>query len=185
MGKTEEKFLVLLNLLNNCREKMYSLYNLFYANHKKAKLDSMEMGKLYDDVMSCHDELKLLDSQKDKKSPRLIVKNIVNRVNESKAAFNELYHQFKSALKDCMPLRGEYKKEVVMCCDTYKKMKKDDTIDSYEKGYRQQVTLIKKILEKIKEIISAYKLDEEVVEDRKVKFDTTVVKSDYLAKTLA
>lgn len=184
MGKTEEKFLVLLNLLNNCRDKLYSLYNLFYANLKKAKGDSAEMAKLYDDVMSCHDELKVIDLQKDKKSPKLIVKNIVTRLNNNKQEFLEFYSQFKNALKDCMPLREEYKKEVVMCCDTYKKMKKGDEMDSFEKGYRQQVKLIKAILDKIKTCIIEYKNEDTVVENRKSLFDTTYVKSDYIAKTL-
>lgn len=181
MGKTEEKFIVLLKLLNNCRDKLHSLCSLFFANLKTAKQDSAEMGKLFDEVMDCENEIKMINSAKGSK---LIIKSIKSRLVDAKNNFVDAYEKFKNSFKDAIPLRDEYKKEVVMCCDTYKKMRKSTEMDSIEKGYRQQVKLIQAILAKIKEYIREYKAESEIVEDKKARFDSTCSKVEKLASNL-
>lgn len=181
MGKADEKFMVVLQLLNTCRQKLDSLCNLFRASVVGSKQDSAELGRIFEQAVDCENELKLLNPNKGSK---LVVKSIKTRLTEAKKQFADMFESFSSRLKDCMPLREEYKKEVVMCCDTYKKMKTTDELNSIEKGYRQQVKLIQKILQKIKEYIAEYKAEKLQVEDKKARFDKTCSKVENLVSTL-
>ena len=185
MATANEKFIEVLKLLNNCREKLDGLCSLFVANYKTAKEDRVEMGAIYDEVSSSHDELKHIANGRNNGS-KLIVRTIKSKLGESKKAFNDLYTKFSSALDECIPLRKEYKGEVKACCDAYNMFKdKNGVPASIDKGYRQQVRLIQAILAKIKSVIEAYNKESEIGEELKNSFDKTCQVAEMLAGSLA
>lgn len=189
---SEKKLLTVLGLLNNCREKLRALYNLFNSNLLKAKTDSQEMSSLYDEAINSHNDLKGIatalsgkdNREKNIKASKPVVKTTKGNIAEYKQKFAELYYSFKHAFDDCMKLRADYKNEVVLCCDTYKKIKKDSASKSIEKGYRSQVNLIKAILDKIKSLILNYNKEDEKVEATKKEFDNMTKLVGTLADNL-
>lgn len=154
MGNTEEKFLVLLGLLNNCRQKYHSLYELSYSTLQTSKETKAELGRLHDEIMSIYDELKLIE--RSGKYSKLMVKSIKSKLEETKSEYSKNYEDFKSLFDECITLYKQYKSEVQMCCDTYNKMKNGEET-SVEKGYRQQVTVTQAIKSKTKEVITKHK----------------------------
>ena len=185
MATANEKYIELLKLLNNCREKLDGLCNLFVANYKTAKEDRVELGATYEEASSCHAELKQIASGGAKGS-KLIIRTIKTNLNNQKEKFEEIYSRFSFALTDCMPLRKEYKSEVKACCDTYNLFKsKDNSTSSIDKGYRQQVRLIQSILNKIKSIIEAYNKEVELADEIKTSFNKTYEVAGILAGSLS
>jgi len=184
MGNAKEKFVELLKLINNCREKIVGVYNLFSSNVMKAKQDSLRMNELHDEAVTNYDNLKSMDMGQQAKS-KMAVKNAKARFEQIKIEFNELYDDFMNALKDCVPLRNKYKDETSMCFDAYQKMSaKTEVSESINKGFKQQLKLIKAIFDKIKTQISEYKAEKEVVINRKEMFDNFNKKADKLANSL-
>ena len=184
MGNAKEKFIELLKLINNCREKLVGVYNLFSASVMKSKEDSLKMHDLHDEAVTNYDNLKAMNMGQMAKS-KLMIKNSKTRLEQIKKEFNELYADFTNALKDCVPLRDKYKKETSMCFEAYQQMSgKTEVSDSIAKGFRQQLKLIKAIFDKIKALILEYKAEKEVVINRKNIFDDFTKKADKLANSL-
>ena len=154
MGNANEKFLVLLELLNNCRNKFRSLYDLTFSTLQTSKEVKAELGLLHDEIMSIYDELKLIE--RSNKYSKLMVKTIKTKLEETKTNYSNKYQEFSHLFDECINLYKQYKQEVQMCCDTYNKMKNGEET-SVEKGYRQQVTVIQAIKGKTKEVITKHK----------------------------
>jgi len=154
MGNANEKFLVLLKLLNNCRQKYHSLYELSYSTLQTSKEIKAELGRLHDEIMSIYDELKLIE--RSGKYSKLIVKNIKTKLEDSRNGYALKYEEFKSLFDECVLLYKQYKQEVQMCCDTYNKMKNGQDSTPVEKGYRQQVTVTQAIKRNTKKFISKH-----------------------------
>ena len=184
MGNAKEKFIELLKLINNCREKLVAVYNLFSASVAKSKEDSAKMHELYDEAVTNYDNLKAMDMGQIAKS-KMAIKNTKNRNNEIILEFNDTYQEFMNALKECVPLRDKYKKETSMCFEAYQEMSgKTEVSESIAKGFKQQLKLIKAIFEKIKTLILEYKAEKEVVINRYNIFDEFSKKADKLANSL-
>ncbi len=193
----EVKLLKVLELLNTCREKTKALCNLFNAQVLNAKGDSQNMSSLLDAVIEKHNDLKgvasvLPKKTKDErtklvKASRPIVKNTQNSLEDLKTSFLDSYSNFKNVLNDPMKLRATYKAEVVSCCDAFKKFLGEKVVagtDKIQKGYRQQVKMIKAILDKIKTLIEVYKQEEQKVEEIKKQFDNITKLVERLAGDL-
>lgn len=182
MGNTEEKFLVLLGLLNNCRQKYHSLYELSYSTLQTSKEEKAELGRLHDEIMSIYDELKLIE--RSGKHSKLMVKSIKTKLEDAKNGYSLKYEEFKSLFDECISLYKQYKQEVQMCCDTYNKMKNGEESTPVEKGYRQQVTVIQAIKGKTKEVITKHKDWVEVENKRKSSVDNLYNNAQIIISSL-
>ena len=197
LNSQEKKLYAVLELLNTCREKIKALFYLFNTQVLNAKADSQEMSSCLDAMIEKHNDLKGIasvlpktkktDREKVAKASKPIVKNTQNLVDDLKKTFKEHYDSFKVAMKDAMSLRATYKAEVVSCCDAFKKFLASKTVEGSEKivkGYRQQVKLIKAVLDKIKALIVVYNQEDEKVEGIKKEFENMTKIVDTLARDL-
>lgn len=193
----EKKLLAVLELLNTCREKIRALYNLFNSQVLNAKNDSQNMSSDLDFVMEKHDDLKgvafaLPKKAKEErqglvKASRPIVKGAQKSLRDVKESFYESYASFKNALNEAKQLRATYKKDVKDCCEAFKNFLGEKVVagsDKIQKGYRQQVKLIKSILDKIVSLIEVYKQEDVKVEEIKKQFDSMTKIVERLAGEL-
>ena len=84
--------------------------------------------------------------------------------------FVDTCNKYKLALKDCGSLKTEYKHEVSELCKEFKSNINDETDPLIIKGYKQQVRVIKAILEKIELMVSDYNVKRNKVENDNVRF---------------
>ncbi len=197
LNPQEKKLYTVLELLNTCREKIKALCYLFNTQVLNAKADSDQMGVCLDTLIEKHNDLKgiasvLPKAKKDDratvaKASKPIVKSTQVSVSDLKKDFAEHYANFKNALTEAMTLRATYKAEVVSCCEAFKKFLASKEVEGSEKivkGYRQQVKLIKAVLDKIKSLIVVYNQEDEKVEGLKKEFDNMTKIVDRLASDL-
>lgn len=197
LNSQEKKLYAVLELLNTCREKIKALFYLFNTQVLNANADSQELSSCLDAMIEKHNDLKGIasvlpktqkaDREKVAKASKPIVKNTQNSVGDLKKSFAEHYASFKGALNDAMTLRATYKAEVVSCCDAFKKFLASKSVEGSEKivkGYRQQVKLIKAVLDKIKSLIMVYNQEDVKVEGLKKEFDNMTKIVDRLASDL-
>lgn len=173
MDKATERFFALLKLMENCRSKLHGLYNLFNSNIISAKTYRASMGVKYNELLDEREKLLQIDKDisgmsKTAKSAYLKanknnIKKISNEVKEIEDEYRELLRKYNSVLDDCIKYRSEYKHEVSLCCKTFNVMKNDDIDRAILKGYKQQVKLIRAILNKIDELIENYNVEKELV----------------------
>lgn len=161
--KTQDKFLKLLELLNGCREKLYATYNLFVTNLEQTKGIKAELGVKYEQLLDLHHEL--IEVGSSNKPAKTRIAKIRKNMQELKGEYDEQVLSVGSGMANCESCRKTYKHEVALCCDTYNKLKVYGVEEVVVKGYRQQVKLIKRILEKIDLIKANFKgVKEEIKE---------------------
>lgn len=168
--KAQEKFLKLLELLNGCREKLFATYNLFVANLEQTKTTKTELGEKYEQLLDLrHEFVQLTLSNRPAKTR---IAKVRKDAKALKGAYDEQLLSVGSGMADTETCRKTYKHEVALCCDTYNKLKVNGVEDHIVKGYKQQVKLIKRILEKIDTVKVSYKgLKEEIKERAKMFYD--------------
>ena len=93
------------------------------------------------------------------------IKTISLEVNLVNNSFNSNCEKFSTALSECAGLKSEYKHTVSELCKEFKATVTEDTDAMIIKGYKQQVKLIKIILEKIELLISDYNIKKNKVEE--------------------
>ena len=170
MDKTtaQEKYFKILELLNGCREKMFATFNLFVANLEQGKQVKAELGGMYEQLLDLKGEyVQLISSNKPAK---MRIGKIRKDATALKQEHDEKVSGVDHLMDDANACRKSYGQEVMMCCDTYKQLKlklgEDKAIDN---GYKQQVKLIKRILEKIDTVKIGFKgVKEEIKEQAKM-----------------
>ena len=178
MGKTTEKYNELLKLLNNCRQKMSALSDLFVSCVLSAgslKDDMVQklhkLSSLRDDLVGVTSAIATTEKENRARNNRVAmpkIKEINAQIKETKDEFDKDRRDFKEALDKPAELRATYKKEIAMCCNLFKDWSQNGVSAIIEKGYKQQVKIIRSILDKINTLISKYnkdsiKIDEEIV----------------------
>ena len=160
--KAQEKFLTVLELLNGCREKLFATYNLFVANLEQTKQIKTELGEKYEQLLDLRGEYIQLNTSGKPAKMRIA------KVRKDAAALKQEHDaqviSVDTIMDDANACRKTYKQEVIMCCDTYKQLKTKLGADaSMDNGYKQQVKLVKRILEKIDTVkISCKDVKEEI-----------------------
>lgn len=183
MGKAQEKFLKLLELLNGCREKLFATYNLFVANLEQTKLAKVELGERYEQLLDLKNDLKQLEMSG--RPTKTKTAKLKKDAQEIKLECDEQIENIGSGMSDCETCRKTYKHEVALCCDTYNKLKVNGVEDHIVKGYRQQVKLIKRILEKIDTVKESFKSLKSEIKEKKKLFDDLYNKLYEQALSLA
>lgn len=165
--KTQDKFLKLLELLNGCREKIYATYNLFVANLEQAKTTKGELAEKYEQLLDLREDFVQLSSSN--KPAKMRLSKVRKDSQILKAEYDEKVSTVGSGMADADSCRKTYKHEVALCCDTYNKLKANGVEEAIAKGYKQQVKLIKRILEKIESVkVNLKTLKEEIKEQIKM-----------------
>jgi uncharacterized protein YycO len=156
MEKTQgqEKYLKVLKLLNGCRAKLLATYNLFVANLETVKQTKAELGEMYEQLLDMQSELVQATSNKPAK---VRMTKICKDAENLKAEHDAKVASTDTIMDEANTCRKAYKKEIIMCCDTYKTLKERGVEGSLDKGYNQQVKLVKRILEKIDVVKANYK----------------------------
>ena len=166
--KTQEKFLKLLELLNGCREKLYATYNLFVANLEQTKTTKTELGEKYEQLLDLRNEFVQLTTSG--KPVKMRVSKLRKDATVLKDEYEEQVAGVGSGMADCESCRKTYKHEVALCCDTYNKLKTIGVDEAVAKGYKQQVKLIRRILEKIDTIKVGFKAEVAEIKERAKMF---------------
>lgn len=169
-AKTQDKFLKLLELLNGCREKLYATYNLFVANLEQTKATKAELGEKYEQLLDLREEFVQLTTSN--KPAKMRIAKVRKEATSLKGEYDEQVASVSGVMSDAESCRKTYQHEAKLCCDTYNKLKETNDSPAIAKGYKQQVKLIRRILEKIDTVKVGYKgLKEEIKERAKMFYD--------------
>lgn len=176
----ENKLLEIIRQLNDNRSKLSALYSLYNSSLLVAETNRIELSNYYEQMIDLKNDVNSLSLMISgmKKADRANayiknkakIKHLDSEINLVNNYFNDETKKFKIALKECGTLKSEYKHTVSELCKEFKSLVNEDTDASIIKGYKQQVKVIKAILEKIEFLISDYNVKKNKVEEDNTKF---------------
>ena len=171
----ENRQLEIIKQLNDNRSKLSALYSLYNSSLLVAEESRVELIGFYQQMIDFKNDLNALTSliasfkKADRESAynknRSRIKTISLEVNLVNNSFNSNCEKFATALSECGHLKSEYKHTVSELCKEFKASVTEATDAMIIKGYKQQVKLIKIILEKIELLISDYNVKKNKVEE--------------------
>ena len=176
----ENKLLEIIRNLNDNRSKLSALYSLYNSSLLVAETNRIELSNYYEQMIDLKNDvnslsvmisgMKKADRANAYNKNKSKIKHLGNEINLVNNYFNDECKKFKIALKECGTLKSEYKHTVSELCKEFKSLVNEDTDTSIIKGYKQQVKVIKAILEKIEFLISDYNVKKNKVEEDNLKF---------------
>ena len=176
----ENKLLEIIRQLNDNRSKLSALYSLYNSSLLVAETNRAELSNYYEQMIDLKNDVNSLSVMISgmKKGERASaynknkskIKHLGSEINLVNNYFNDECKKFKIALKECGNLKSEYKHTVSELCKEFKTLVNEDTDTSIIKGYKQQVKVIKAILEKIEFLIADYNVKKNKVENDNAKF---------------
>jgi len=176
----ENKLLNIIRELNDNRSKLSALFSLYNSSLVVAETNRAELMNYYEQMIDLKNDVNSLSVMISnvKKAERASVynknkakiKNIGNEINLINNSFQDGCKKYRIALKECGSLKSEYKHTVSELCKEFKAHVTEETDTSIIKGYKQQVKVIKAILEKIEVLIADYNVKKNKIEDDSVKF---------------
>ena len=176
----ENKLLDIIRELNDNRSKLSALFSLYNSSLVAAETNRTELMNYYEQMMDLKNDVNSLailinNATKAEKlnvynKNKFKIKTLGNEVNLINTNFNDGCKKYKIALKECGGLKSEYKHAVSELCKEFKSLVDKNTDPMVIKGYKQQVKVIKAILEKIEMLISDYNVKRNKIEDDSAKF---------------
>lgn len=176
----ENKLLDIIKQLNDNRSKLSALFSLYNSSMLVAEQNRAELSNYYEQMIDLKNDvnslsvmissMKKTDRANAYNKNKSKIKNLGSEINLINNYFNDECKKFKIALKECGTLKSEYKHTVSELCKEFKSLVDENTDPSIIKGYKQQVKVIKAILEKIEFLISDYNVKKNKVEDDNAKF---------------
>ena len=176
----ENKLLEIIRQLNDNRSKLSALYSLYNSSLLVAETNRAELSNYYEQMIDLKNDvnslsvmigsMKKADRANAYNKNKSKIKHLGSEINLVNNYFNDECKKFKIALKECGTLKSEYKHTVSELCKEFKSLVNEDTDASIIKGYKQQVKVIKAILEKIEFLIADYNVKKNKVEDDNAKF---------------
>ncbi len=170
----------ILRELNDNRNKLSALFSLYNNSLLVAEDNRSQLGGYYEQMIDFKNDLHIISNEvsKVKKSERANtltahktkIKRINNDVESVHNEFNSSCNNYKIALNNCGSLKTEYKHEVSELCKKFKSLITDDTPAITIKGYKQQVKIIRTILDKIELLIADYNIKRNKMEQDKMCF---------------
>lgn len=178
----ENKLFDIIKQLNDNRSKLSALFSLYNSSMLVAETNRLELSNYYEQMIDLKNDVNSLSNMINnlkKKSERESaynknkskIKTLSNEINLVNSSFNDNCNKFKIALKECGTLKSEYKHTVSELCKEFKSLVDENTDATIIKGYKQQVKVIKAILEKIEFLVSDYNVKKNKIEEDNVKFD--------------
>ena len=176
-----ERLNEIIKQLNDNRSKLSALYSLYNSSLLVAENNRAELGVFYEQMIDLKNEINTISlaiaGAKKAERAEIITRNRskIKRLNleatQANSNFNESTKNYRIALKDCGSLKTEYKHTVKELCAEFKSTIENKEVDvSILKGYRQQVKIIKAILDKIELLISDYNVKKNKVEEDNTRF---------------
>ena len=176
----ENKLLDILRQLNDNRSKLSALFSLYNSSLLVAEENRAELINYYEQMIDLKNDVNSLSVMISKAGKgeradiynknKFKIKNINNEVNLINNNFNDGCKKYSIALKECGGLKSEYKHTISELCKEFKALVTEDTDSSIIKGYKQQIKIIKTILEKIEFLIADYNIKKNKVESDNAKF---------------
>ena len=176
----ENKQLQIIRDLNDNRSKLSALFSLYNSSLLVAENNRAELMNYYEQLIDFKNDINSLTvlisnvKKADRASAynknKAKIKHLSSEINLINNNFNDGCKKYRIALKECGSLKSEYKHTVSELCKDFKATVTEDTDVSIIKGYKQQVKIIKTILEKIEMLISDYNIKKNKVEDDNIKF---------------
>jgi len=171
----------IIKQLNDNRSKLSALYSLYNSSLLVAENNRTELGVYYEQMIDLKNEintisLALANAKKAERAETLSrnrskIKRLNLEAAQANSSFNESTKKYRIALKDCGSLKTEYKHTVKELCDEFRSLMGKQEVDvTILKGYRQQVKIIKAILDKIELLISDYNVKKNKVEEDNTRF---------------
>lgn len=176
----ESKLLEIIKELNDNRSKLSALFSLYNSSLLVAENERAELGNYYEQMMDLKNDLNSLsimlsNAKKTERSAvynknKSKIKHIDSEIQLINGYFADSCKKYRIALKECGSLKSEYKHAVSELCKEFKASVDENTDVTIIKGYKQQVKIIKAILDKIEILIADYNVKKNKVEDDNVKF---------------
>ena len=176
----ENKLLDIIRQLNDNRSKLSALFSLYNSSLLVAEESRVELTNYYEKMIDLKNDVNSLSIAISKASKgeradiynknKFKIKTLNNEINLVNNNFNDGCKKYKIALQECGGLKSEYKHTISELCKEFKAIANEETDASIIKGYKQQVKIIKVILEKIEFLIADYNVKKNKVESDNVKF---------------
>ncbi len=184
--ENNERLNQILKELNDNRSKLSALFSLYNSSLIMAEDSRSNLMNYYEQMIDFKNDLSTLsttlaNTKKEerqaalKKNKSKIIK-LDKDANEANANFENSCSNYKIALQDCGSLKTEYKHAVSELCKEFKSLVNEnkDVPFLVVKGYKQQVKIIRAILDKIEALIADYN-----VKRNKVELDSENFKQLY------
>lgn len=175
-----KKLLDIIKELNDNRSKLSALYSLYNNSLIVAEESRQSLTNYYEQMIDMKNDLCMITNSisaaKKNERSELFNRNSakIKKINTDVKAINDDFildsQKYKIALKDCGSLKSEYKHRVSELCKEFKASVDDSTEPIIIKGFKQQVKIIKAILDKIELLISDYNVKKNKVENDNEKF---------------
>ena len=176
----ENKLIEIISELNANRSKLSALFSLYNSSLLVAETERAELSNYYEQMIDLKNDLnsisillgntKKTDREATYNKNKSKIKHLNNEANLVNEYFEDGCKKYRIALKECGSLKSEYKHKISELCKEFKALVDENTDPSLLKGYKQQVKVIKAILEKIEVLISDYNIKKNKVEDDNVRF---------------
>lgn len=176
----ENKLLDIIRQLNDNRSKLSALFSLYNSSLLVAEESRAELTNYYEQMIDLKNDVNSLSIAISKASKgeradiynknKFKIKTLNNEINLVNNNFNDGCKKYKIALQECGGLKSEYKHTISELCKEFKAIANEETDASIIKGYKQQVKIIKVILEKIEFLIADYNVKKNKVESDNAKF---------------
>lgn len=174
------RILEIIKELNDNRSKLSALFSLYNTSLLVAENSRAELSNYYEQMIDLKNDINSLSVMLAgaKKTERLAaisknktkIKHLGSEIKLVNDYFADSCKNYRIALKECGSLKSEYKHTVSELCKEFKSLVDENTDVSIIKGYKQQVKVIKAILEKIEFLIADYNVKKNKVEDDNEKF---------------
>lgn len=177
---TDEILTDIIQKLNDNRSKLSALFSLYNSSILSAEDSRVVLSSYYDQMIDYKNDLSMISNsiysaKKDERESLFLknkskIKRLHIEVKDLKDNFNSSCNNYKIALQNCGSLKTEYKHEVSELCKQFKSNLCEDSSPYVIKGYKQQIRIIKAILDRIEQVISDYNIKKNKVEEDNSKF---------------
>ena len=176
--ETNDKLLEIVKQLNDNRNKLSALFSLYNSSLLVAEDSRANLPSYFEQLIDHKNDLSTItkDISSAPKAERSSVlsksKSKINReVEQVNQDFAQATKKYRVALQECGSLKTEYKHEVSNLCKDFKANVDENTPAIVIKGYKQQVKIIKAILDKIEMLISDYNVKKNQLEQDNTRFN--------------
>lgn len=177
---TDDILTDIIQKLNDNRSKLSALFSLYNSSLLSAEDNRVVLSSYYDQMIDFKNDLSMISNsiytaKKDERESVFLknqskIKRLHIDVKDLGDNFNRSCVNYRVALKDCGSLKTEYKHEISKLCKEFKAVVSESTSPYVIKGYKQQIRIIKAILDRIEQLICDYNIKRNKVEEDNTRF---------------
>ena len=171
----------IIKQLGDNRSKLSALFSLYNTSLITAEASRGELTVFYEQMIDFKNDLSNIASTivKAGKGARDVevsksqikINKIEKESNKIRRDFADLTNKYRSALQECGSLKTEYKHEISELCKEFKSSLNEETPSSVVKSYKQQVKVLKSILDRIEQLVADYNVKRNKVEKDNESFN--------------